>query len=617
MARRGAPPSLRLATMAAMVISYSALWQGTILLLCSIAAQAFIPPVGPICRQRRIVFSPDAFLVMQSVTSSNDGTEEATTATRPPPLAFLDEKYADLFRVKKEPTSVWGSILGRLHKHKPAAKGGVNKHDHTTTPTPPHLSSSRLRSPPILRLDPETGRYVVQKPTPLVSTTHNVPEQPSNAAHAQVDGGQALVSSVPAVAAATALKKNITHDHVLTHSTTLGNEAAEEAVTSATVSITHHEASRSPSPPSSATIHADEANEGSHKHQLTADLLDVVGKAFAGSSTGDDDRIATTTVDMNTLTEADNKSSKVQVDIHADTESTDTEIEYHHQPTIVTAPDLIPPDNEDGVSNLSDASPVVDNDDKSSDDVKISTKTLATTAESDANDKALRIDSPTHVEVDATMVSNDLSQSLEQQQHPITLSEQGVRVVKSAAEAATKIAFFVGKAALTLAVAVAKAALALDEERNVAKPDELDKDSAEARAMAENALHHSPHQGKNALFGSQRSTCDETKRTKDFFFGLFGWFNIAKLAERSAPTAQDVPISTKNMAPHPPSPPSTLAALQSLEARVMELELSEKARTRHITSIDINSAIKKARSAADKASLEAEKLEAMLLGLGQ
>ena len=584
------------------------------------------------------MFSPDAFLVMQSVTSSNDGAEEATT-TRPPPLAFLDEKYADLFRVKKEPTSVWGSILGRLHKHKSAAKGGVNKHDHNTTPTSPHLSSSRLRSPPILRLDPETGRYVVQKPTPSVSATQDVPKQPSNAAHAQADGGQkALVSSIPAVAAATALHKNITHDHVLTHSTTLGNEAAEEAVTSApasaTASITHHEASSSSSPPPSSAIsvdvnatdskglHANEANKGPHKHQLTTDLLDVVGKAFAGSSTGDDDRIATTTVDMNTLTGADNKSPTVQVDVHADTKSANTDIEYHHQPTIATTSDLIPPDNEDGVSNLSDASPVVDNDDKSSDVVKISTEALATTADSDVSDKDLRIDSPTHVEADAT-ISNDLSQSLEQQQS-ITLSEQGVRVVKSAAEAATKIAFFVGKAALTLAVAVAKAALALDEERNVAKPDpgidadEVDKDSAEARAMARNALHHPPRQGKNVLFGSQRSKCEETRRTKDFFFGLFGWLNIAKLAERSALTAQDAPTSTKVMAPHPPSPPSTLAALQTLEARVMELELSEKARTRQITSIDINSAIKKARNAADKASREAEKLEDMLLlGLGQ
>ena len=136
--------------------------------------------------------------------------------------------------------------------------------------------------------------------------------------------------------------------------------------------------------------------------------------------------------------------------------------------------------------------------------------------------------------------------------------------------------------------------------------------------------------------------------TQDFFFGLFGWLNIAKLAEIAPPTEQaSAPTTTTFIAPHPPSPPSTLEALQSLEASlskeisaavddeplrnqlhrdekeeeeskpVMEIEISEKARKRQITSIEISSAIKKARDAAAKASREAEELEAMLLGLGK
>lgn len=135
------PP--RLAIMVVIVIfCFSFLWSGTSS-RSNFAAQAFIPPVGPI--SGRIVFSSDAFLVLRS---SNDETGERATTNHPPPLAFLDDRYADLFRVKKEPTSVWGSILGRLHnRHKPAANSADVKHKYDDQVTPSHLSL-RSRSPP-------------------------------------------------------------------------------------------------------------------------------------------------------------------------------------------------------------------------------------------------------------------------------------------------------------------------------------------------------------------------------------------------------------------------------------------------------------------------------------
>ena len=677
-----AAPS-RLAMMATIVISCSSLfWCGTS--SCSnFAAQAFIPPVGPI--SGRIVFSSDAFLVMRS---SSDETGERTTANHPPPLAFLDDRYADLFRVKKEPTSVWGAILGRLHnRHKPAAKSADIKHKHDQA-NPSH-SSSRSRSPPILKLDPETGRYVVQKPTALpsasasASSSHDV----SNATLAQVGtdpkDGASISSESLATAATSAELNNATQENVITYSFNPEEDyTAVDAITSTadnsstassvSPSASHHEgASLESSPsqtPTSIALRSNatdghlgkrqESKGESQEHQITSDLLDVVGKAFAGESlTDDDSHIGTATVDMASLARSDDKNSN-----NACPSDDTTKVDISHQQLGIAARDLVHPDNEDDTSNLPNAPSVVDNDDKSPEDTKIPIATLAPTADFDNSRENLPIDcaitkdsaaSPTHEEdIPQLAVTSPL-----EEQHPTTLSEQGVRVVKSAAEAATKIAFFVGKAALTLAVAVAKAALALDEERNIADRapridvDELDRDATDALKMAENALSRSSNQvSNNALFASQQSSGREAKRARDFFFGLFGWLNIAKLAEMASPSGQasaHISTSTTVITPHPPSPPSTLEALQSLEASlskeifasvddapsrdqlhrdeqkeeetkpIMEIEISEKARKRQITSIEISSAIKKARDAAAKASREAEELETMLLGLGK
>ena len=683
-----APPS-RLAMMATIVISCSSLfWCGTS--SCSnFAAHAFIPPVGPI--SGRIVFSSDAFLVMRS---SSDETGERTTANHPPPLAFLDDRYADLFRVKKEPTSVWGAILGRLHsRHKPAAKSTDIKHKHDQA-NPSH-SSSRSRSPPILKLDPETGRYVVQKPTTLPSSSaspsssHDVS---SNATLAQVGtdpkDGASISSESLATAATSAELNNATQENVITCSfNPKEDDAADDATTSVAdnssttssvpPSTSHHEGASpesASSQPSLSIVLSDNATDAhlgkrqeskgeSQEHQITSDLLDVVGKAFAGESlTDDDSHIGTATVDMTSLARNDDKDSN---DACPSDGAAKVERDISHQQLGIAARDLVHPDNEDDTSNLPNAPSVVDNDDKSPEDTKIPIATLAPTADFDNSRENLPIDcaitkdsaaSPTHEE-DIPQLA--VTSSLEGQ-HPTTLSEQGVRVVKSAAEAATKIAFFVGKAALTLAVAVAKAALALDEERNIADRapridvDELDRDATDALKMAENALSRSSNQvSNNALFGSQQSSGREAKRARDFFFGLFGWLNIAKLAEMASPSGQaSAHISTSTTVitphpPHPPPPPSTLEALQSLEASlskeifasvddapsrdqlhrdeqkeeetkpIMEIEISEKARKRQITSIEISSAIKKARNAAAKASREAEELETMLLGLGK
>ena len=680
-----AAPS-RLAIMATIVISCSSLlWSGTS--SCSnFAAQAFIPPVGPI--SGRIVFSSDAFLVMRS---SNDETGERTTAKHPPPLAFLDDRYADLFRVKKEPTSVWSAFLGRLHnRHKPAAKSADIKHKHDQV-NPSHLSS-RSRSPPILKLDPETGRYVVQKPTTVssasasASSTHDVS---SNSTLAQVgteleDEASISSESLATAAASTELKNN-TQEIVIAHSfNPKEDDAADDAITSvadycsttsssAPPSTSHQEGASpesSSSQPSSSIALRNNATDGhlskkqeskgeSQEHQITTDHLDdVAGKAFAGeNSTDDDGHIGTATVDMASLARSDDKNSN---DACPSDDTTKVESDTGHQKLGIAAQDLVHPDNEDDTSNLPNAPSVVDNDDKSPEDTKIPIATLAPTADTDdsrgnlSTDCAVTKDSAASPTQEEDIPQLAVTFSLEEQ-HPTTLSEQGVRVVKSAAEAATKIAFFVGKAALTLAVAVAKAALALDEERNIADPapridvDELDRDATEALKMAENALSRSSNKvSNNALFGSQQSSGREAKRARDFFFGLFGWLNIAKLGEMASPSGQaSAPTSTTFITPHPPSPPSTLEALQSLEASlskeisasvddapsrdqlhrdeqkeeetkpIMEIEISEKARKRQITSIEISSAIKKARDAAAKASREAEELETMLLGLGK
>lgn len=680
-----APP--RLAMMVTIMISCSSLlWSGTS--SCSnFAAQAFIPPVGPI--SGRIVFSSDAFLAMRS---SNDETGERTTAYHPPPLAFLDDRYADLFRVKKEPTSAWGAILGRLHnRHKPSAKSADIKHKHDQV-TSSHLSS-RSRSPPILKLDPETGRYVVQKPATLpsasASSSLDVSKPASKATLAQVgvelkdrEGGASSESSLATAAASTELK-NVTQESVIAHSfNPKGDDTADDATTSVADTCNSSTISSDPpstshhggaGPESSSSQHSivrrdnvsdyhlskkQESKGESQEHQITADLLDVVGRAFAGeSSTDDDGHIATVTVDMSSSARSDDTKSN---DAYPDDDATKAESDTSLQTLSIAAQDLVHPDNEDDTSNLPDAPSVVDNDNTSPEDTKIPIATLASTTDPDISRVNLPIDcavtkdsdaSPTHEE-DIPQVA--VTTSLEGQ-HPTTLSEQGVRVVKSAAEAATKIAFFVGKAALTLAVAVAKAALALDEERNIADPapridvDELDRDATEALEMAENALSRSSNQGRRSvLFGSQQSSGREARRTRDFFFGLFGWLNIAKLAEMTSPSGQvSASTSTTLIMPHPPSPPSTLEALKSLEASVskeiltsvddapsrnqlhqdeqkeeetkptMEIMISEKARKRRITSIEISSAIKKARDAAAKASREAEELESMLLGLGK
>lgn len=635
------------------------------------------------------MFSSDAFLVMRS---SNDETGERTAANHPPPLAFLDDRYADLFRVKKEPTSVWGGILGRLHnRHKPAAKSADIKHKHDQV-NPSHLSS-RSRSPPILKLDPETGRYVVQKPTTLpsasasASSTHDVSKPASNATLAQVGielkDGACISSSSLATAAASTELKNKTQENVIAHSSVSKEDMVDDAIASAAdnsstmssvpPSTSHHEGASlesSSSQPSSSIALRGNATDGhlgkrqgskgeSQEHQITADLLDVVGKAFAGeSSTDGDGHIATATVDMTSLARNDDKNSN---DACPRDGATKVESDSSLHQLSIAAQDLAHPDNEDDASNLPDAPSVVDNDNTSSEDTKIPIATFASTADPYNSRGHLPTDCvvtkdstalPTHEE-DIPQLAV-VTSSLEGQ-HPTTLSEQGVRVVKSAAEAATKIAFFVGKAALTLAVAVAKSALALDEERNIADPapridvDELDRDATEALEMAENALSRSSNQDRRStLFGSQQSSGREAKRARAFFFGLFGWLNIAKLAEMASPSGEaSAPTSTTAITPHPPSPPSTLEALQSLEASLskeilasvndaplrnqlhqdeqkeeetkprMEIEISEKAHKRQIRSIEISSAIKKARDAAAKASREAEELESMLLGLGK
>ena len=678
------PP--RLAIMVAIVIfCFSFLWSGTSS-RSNFAAQAFIPPVGPI--SGRIVFSSDAFLVLRS---SNDETGERATTNHPPPLAFLDDRYADLFRVKKEPTSVWGSILGRLHnRHKPAANSADVKHKYDDQVTPSHLSL-RSRSPPVLKLDPETGRYVVQKPTTLpsasasASSTHDVSKPASNATLAQVgmvlkDTDMGVSSESLATAATSTELNNVTQENVIAHHSSVSKEdtaddiiisTADNSTSSTTSSgpplTSHHEgASPESSSPqlSTSIVLRDNANDGhqeskgeSHEQQIaqgpwiTADLLDVVGKAFAGeSSTDEDGRIATATVGTSSLARNDNTHMNGTTKVESDSS---------HQQSNIAAQDLVHPDNEDDTSKLPGAPSVADNDNKSPEDTKIPIATLASTADPDNSGESLLISSAVTKDSAASPTPEEdvpqlaVTSSLEGQ-HPTTLSEQGVRVVKSAAEAATKIAFFVGKAALTLAVAVAKAALALDEEKNIAGPapkigvDELDRDATEALEMAENALSRSSDQGRSALFGSQRSRGREAKRAKDFFFGLFGWLNIAKLAEMASPTGQaTASTSTTVIMPHPPSPPSTLEALQTLEASlskeilasvdyvpsrdqlhqdekkeeetkpIMEIEISEKARKRQITSIEISSAIKKARDAAAKASREAEELESMLLSLGK
>jgi len=682
MAMMGYPPSPLLAILlpAIFIITCSSfLSPGTPCSSSRFAAEAFIPPVGPICQHRRIVFSSDAFLVMRSTASSNDGTgDRTTTANHPPPLAFLDDRYADLFRVKKESSnsSVWGTILGRLHsKHKPAAKLADNnkrKHDQPTSLHPP----SRPRSPPILKLDPETGRYVIQKQAASVSSAHDVPKHASNATHAQVgiEPKEMLVSSeLQAPAEASPKHQNITQENVPTHEETADSTAHTGIALVIPPSISHHEegsegrpdsssSSSSSSPPPTTSIavhdgtrvdsghHSNQESKGEtqEEQQLTADLLDVVGRASsAESSTEDDGRIITVTADMNSSAQGNDKFQEISADAGDDVVKAG--IEHDHQQASSTDQVLAPPDNEDDASkDLPDASPAVDNDVKSSDDIKIPIATLASTADPDSGiDTAI-----TSAKNEEVFPQLPATSSLEQQ-HPITLSEQSVRVIKSAAEAATKIAFFVGKAALTLAVAVAKAALALDEERNIVDPvtriddDDLDRDASVALKMAEKAMSHSSDQGsRSALFGSQRTGGREAKKTRDFFFGLFGWLNVAKLANMAPPTAQAATsASITGFSPHPPSPPTTLEALQSLVASlskeisaavddgssivqqeeqkvedtkpIMEIEISEKASKRHITSIEIHSAIQKAREAAAKASREADELEAMLLGLGR
>jgi len=482
-----------------------------------------------------------------------------------------------------------------------------------------------------------------------------------------------LVSSeLQAPAEASPKHQNITQENVPTYEETADSTAHTGIALVIPPSISHHEegsegrpdsssssSSSSSSPPTTSIAvhdgtkvdsghHSNQESKGEtqEEQQLTADLLDVVGRASsAESSTEDDGRIITVTADMNSSAQGNDKFQEIS----AGDDVVKAGIEHDHQQASSTDQVLAPPDNEDDArKDLPDASPAVDNDVKSSDDIKIPIETLASTADPDSG-----IDTAVTSAKNEEVFSQLPATSSLEQQHPITLSEQSVRVIKSAAEAATKIAFFVGKAALTLAVAVAKAALALDEERNIVDPvtriddDDLDRDASVALKMAEKALSHSSDQGsRSALFGSQRTGGRETKKTRDFFFGLFGWLNVAKLANMAPLTAQAATsASITEFSPHPPSPPTTLEALQSLVASlskkisaavddgpsivqqeeqkgedtkpIMEIEISEKARKRHITSIEIHSAIQKAREAAAKASREADELEAMLLGLGR
>ena len=216
---------------------------------------------------------------------------------------------------------------------------------------------------------------------------------------------------------------------------------------------------------------------------------------------------------------------------------------------------------------------------------------------------------------------------------PPTLSEQGVRVVKSAAEAATKIALFVGKTAFTLAVAVAKAALALDDERNKkAAPSiasgidaELDRHVTDALGMAEDALSS----GHDA----------STKRRKRNFF--LGWLGLGNKYKVVLDAAKGPAVTVR---PHPPTPPSTLEALQALESSELKQEIeaaidvskkqsvkkssAEEADesgvlkigvtgpiTPHSHLAEIKAAVKRAKDAAAMASKQAEELEAMLMGM--
>ena len=160
------------------------------------STEAWIP-TGHICRQRRIIFGQETFMVGKSKlqsTATNDNDAASSNPSPPPTLSFLDARYADLFRrtdghgvTRPQPDKHQQGLLTRLRTilgimskdvaetdeeehllirtHSRVRIGQRSSEEHTLN------QSQQQKRRPIVRLDPATGLYITERSQPSSAVT--------------------------------------------------------------------------------------------------------------------------------------------------------------------------------------------------------------------------------------------------------------------------------------------------------------------------------------------------------------------------------------------------------------------------------------------------------------